>query len=437
MQQRTKNRLPSLFQPQNNGFVKSAGTASFEHEQHKPGELDSQARLLLLVNGLFIAASSLSGTFVNVYLWKVKSQFAPIAWFTFATHLAGALTFWIAGAYVKRFNKMNILRAGMAGSALFYMLVLLAGPAAISYAVPLGLVQGMAVGFFWLAFNVVYFEITEPDNRDRFNGWAGLLASLGGMLAPWLSGWLISRLPGSSGYRLIFALSLALFVVGGIISFFLKKRQSEGMYAWGFSFRCLREEPKWRWASAALAAQGMREGVFGFLIGLFVYIATKSEMTLGNFWLITSAVGLFSYFAAAKWYAPGYRKWGMLIGAIVMSGILLLFFWQVSYVTLLVFGIAVSIAYPLFSMPMISTVFDLIGTNEQSARNRVEYVVLREFALDVGRLAGISLFLLVTSISVSSSTLNWLVFAIGTGPLIAWLCMTRLFSSMNGKQSRT
>lgn len=435
MQQRTKNRLPSLFQPQNNGFVKSAGTASFE--QHKPGELDSQARLLLLVNGLFIAASSLSGTFVNVYLWKVKSQFAPIAWFTFATHLAGALTFWIAGAYVKRFNKMNILRAGMAGSALFYMLVLLAGPAAISYAVPLGLVQGMAVGFFWLAFNVVYFEITEPDNRDRFNGWAGLLASLGGMLAPWLSGWLISRLPGSSGYRLIFALSLALFVVGGIISFFLKKRQSEGMYAWGFSFRCLREEPKWRWASAALAAQGMREGVFGFLIGLFVYIATKSEMTLGNFWLITSAVGLFSYFAAAKWYAPGYRKWGMLIGAIVMSGILLLFFWQVSYVTLLVFGIAVSIAYPLFSMPMISTVFDLIGTNEQSARNRVEYVVLREFALDVGRLAGISLFLLVTSISVSSSTLNWLVFAIGTGPLIAWLCMTRLFSSMNGKQSRT
>ncbi|MGG1531624.1 MFS transporter [Brevibacillus agri] len=435
MQQKTKNRLSALFQPQNNSFAKSAGTAS--PEQHKPGELDSQARLLLLVNGLFIAAGSLSGTFVNVYLWKVKSQFAPIAWFTFATHLAGALTFWIAGAYVKRFNKMNILRAGMAGSALFYVLVLLAGPLAVSYAVPLGLVQGMAVGFFWLAFNVVYFEITGPDNRDRFNGWAGLLASVGGMLAPWLSGWLISRLPGSSGYRLIFALSLALFVVGGIISFFLKKRQSEGMYAWGFSFRCLREQPEWRWAAAALAAQGMREGVFGFIIGLFVYIATKSEMTLGNFWLITSAVGLCSYYAAAKWYAPRYRKWGMLIGAIVMSGILLLFFWQVSYVTLLAFGIAVSIAYPLFSMPMISTVFDLIGTNEQSARNRVEYVVLREFALDVGRLLGISLFLLVTSFSVSALTLNWLVFALGTGPLIAWLCMTRLFSAANAKQSRT
>jgi YQGE family putative transporter len=438
MQQKTKNRLPAFFPAMNSTSSKAPGSAA--PKSPKPGELDNQARLLLLVNGLFIAAGALSGTFVNVYLWKVKSQFAPIAWFTFATHLAGALTFWLAGAYVKQFNKMNILRAGMAGSALFYLLVLLAGPQAVSYAVWLGLVQGMAVGFFWLAFNVVYFEITGPDNRDRFNGWAGLLASVGGMLAPWLSGWLISRLPGNNGYRLIFALSLALFVVGGIISFFLKKRQSEGTYSWGFSFRCLREEPKWRLAAAALAAQGMREGVFGFIIGLFVYIATKSEMTLGNFWLITSAVGLLSYYVAAKWYAPRYRKWGMLTGAVMMSGILLLFFWQVSYTTLLAFGIVVSLAYPLFSMPMISTVFDLIGTNEQSAKNRVEYVVLREFALDVGRLVGISLFLLVTAISVSASTLNWLVFAIGTGPVLAWLCMKSLFpwpGTGDAKQSRT
>lgn len=89
---------------------------------------------------------------------------------------------------------------------------------------------------------------------------------------------------------------------------------------------------------------------------------------------------------------------------------------------------------------MISTVFDLIGTNEQSAKNRVEYVVLREFALDVGRLVGISLFLLVTAISVSASTLNWLVFAIGTGPVLAWLCMKSLFpwpGTGDAKQSRT
>lgn len=418
MQAKTKRRLPAFFQTSQHGS---------SQKQKESGRLDKQAKLLLLVNAVFIAAGALSGTFVNVFLWKVKSQFAPIAWFMLAINLAGALTFWIAGWYVKKFNKMNILRAGMAVSALFYLLVLLAGAKAVTYAFLLGLVQGMANGFFWLAFNVVYFEITNADNRDVFNGWAGLLASIGGMFAPWISGLLITRLPDSSGYTLIFGISLALFVVGVFISFFLKKRQSEGTYSWRFSFRCLRAEPEWRWAAGALAGQGLREGVFGFVIGLLVYISTKSEMTLGNYWLITSAVGLVSYFLIAKWFTPRYRKWGMLTGSVMMWGILLLFFWQVNFTMLLIFGIVVSIAYPLYSVPMLSTIFDLIGTSEESARNRVEYVVLREFALVAGRLIGILVFLLVTTISVSPHTLNWLILCIGTGPLIAWLCMTRLF----------
>ncbi|GED70354.1 hypothetical protein BRE01_40560 [Brevibacillus reuszeri] len=430
MHQKTKGRLPSFrHTPQQTGLDWSRPHPS-THEPHKHGQLDKQSRLLLLVNVLFITAGALSGTFVNVYLWKVKSQFAPIAWFTFTTHLVGALTFWLAGWYAKQGNKMNILRAGMAISALFYLVVLWIGPQAAAYAPLLGFIQGMAVGLFWLAFNVVYFEITGPDNRDRFNGWAGLLASGGGMLAPWISGLLITRLPGNSGYSLIFGLSLALFIVGVIISFFLKKRQSEGNYSWTFALRCLRENPEWRFAAGALAGQGLREGLFGFIIGLMVYIATKSEMTLGNYWLITSAVGIVSYYFTAKWLTVRYRKWGMLIGAVIMSGVVTLFFWQVSYTSLLIFGIAVGIAYPLFSVPMLSTIFDLIGTNEESARNRVEYVVLREFALDAGRLVGIIIFLIVTSISISPTTLNWLILSIGTGPIIAWLCMARLFQTV-------
>lgn len=422
MHQKTKTGFPAFckWQPQ-------SGQREDQEHQRGHGTLDTQARLLLIVNVLFITAGALSGTFVNVYLWKVKSQFAPIAWFTFATYLASALTFWLAGAWVKRYNKMNALRLGMSISALFYLLVLLLGTKVVAYAALLGVVQGMANGFFWLSYNVVYFEITGPDNRDLFNGWAGLLASGGGMLAPWISGILISRMTDAKGYTLIFTLSLVLFVIGVVISFFLKKRQSEGDYHWTFAVRSLRRDADWRWAFAALAGQGLREGLFGFIIGLMVYIATKSEMTLGNYWLITSAVGIVSYFAVGKWLKPRYRRWGMFSGALVMTAAVTLFFWKVSYVTLLAFGVAVGLFYPFFSVPIISTVFDLIGTNEESARNRVEYVILREFGLDAGRLLGIVIFLIVTSFSTSPVTLNWLILVVGTGPLIAWFCMRPLF----------
>lgn len=42
----------------------------------------------------------------------------------------------------------------------------------------------------------------------------------------------------------------------------------------------------------ALMAQGLREGVFMFLVGLMVYIATTNERKLGDFTLWTSLVGL-------------------------------------------------------------------------------------------------------------------------------------------------
>lgn len=435
MQQKTKSG--TFFPRSAKGAVSQDWSPSGAAQplRRKEGHLDNQAKLLLLVNILFIAASTLSGAFVTVYLWKVKSQFAPIAWFTFATHFAGALTFWLAGAWIKRANKMNALRAGMAVSAFFYLLVLLLGQHTVQYAALLGIVQGLASGFFWLAFNVVYFEITERDNRDRFNGWSGLLASGAGMLAPWISGLLIARMPDKTGYTLIFSLSLCLFIVGIIVSFFLQKRQTDGDYSWQFAFRTLHNNPNWRLAAGALAGQGLREGVFGFMISLLVYISTKSELSLGNYSLVTSAVGLASYFFIGKLFKPAYRKWSMLAGAVVMTGVLLIFFWQISYATLLVFGIAVALAYPLYSVPILSTVFDLIGTNAESVQHRVEYVVLREFALDAGRMIGVLLFLAVTSVSTDPATLKWLILAIGSGPLIAWLCLSRLFSIVHSERT--
>ena len=94
----------------------------------KQGErLDAQAILLLIVHALFGGANALSGTFVGVYLWKAKNDFALIGWFTLTTHLTMAITFWLAGKWVKEHNKMNCLRIGVSISACFYMLVLWIG----------------------------------------------------------------------------------------------------------------------------------------------------------------------------------------------------------------------------------------------------------------------------------------------------------------------
>jgi MFS transporter, YQGE family, putative transporter len=411
---------------ESNFFEGRGNEPAKEQGSQKKGKLDSQAILLLVVHTLFGIANALSGTFVGVYLWKAKNDFTLIGWFTLATHLTMAITFWLAGKWVKEHNKMNCLRVGVAVSACFYMLVLWLGSSSFHYFVWLGMVQGISSGLFWISFNVVYFEVTDPDNRDRFNGWMGLLGSGGGIIAPWISGLLIVGLGDTVGYRLIFSISLGIFVIGVIVSFFLKKRKLQGTYEWFLPIRCLKQaETPWRRVSLALVAQGFREGVFGFMIALLVYIATSSEASLGNFVLITSAVSLVSFWAAGKFVKPHFRKSAMLIGAIMMVAVIIPFFWKLDFTTLLVFGVGASLFLPLYTVPMVSTVFDLIGANEDSAKQREEYVVLRELGLNVGRVLGVLLFICVVSWSTTPLVMKILLLIIGSSPLVSWYFMRK------------
>ena len=390
---------------------------------------DRQTVLLLAVNGLFVLAGALSGTFLNVYLWKSRQDYLMIAWFTMAQQIALGLTFWIAGKWVKQGNKMNALRLGIAVSGLFYLFVLGAGKNAIDYIWPLGLLLGLSLGLFWLAFNVVYFEITDAENRDWFNGWVGLLGSITGIVGPWASGLIITWLQGDRGYRLIFTISMVIFGCTAVLSFFLKKRPASGQYEWLEGIRRLRDEDgTWRSAIAGLAMQGIREGVFSFLIALLVFTATNQESRLGQYMLITSAVSLVSYWAAGKWLKPAYRSPGMIAGAVIMVLVVVPLLWKVNYMTLLVLGIGTSLFMPLFMLPAVSVSFDLMGTSRKTAEKKVELVVVREISLMTGRIAGLFIFIAVLSFRKDPWILTLLLLVLGASPIGTWLFLRKILN---------
>ncbi|WP_249897648.1 MFS transporter [Paenibacillus sp. PK3_47] len=400
-------------------------------------ELQKQAALLLTVNGLYLLASVLAGTFLNVYLWKNRQNFAMIGWFTVAQQLAVGLSFWLGGKWVKEHNKMNALRAGIAVSGFFYLLVLLIGGDAIHYIWPLGLILGISTGLFWLAYNIVYFEISDAGSRDFFNGWMGLLGSFTGIIGPWISGWLISWLHGERGYRVVFIVSLCIYGAAAVLSFFLKKRKNGSAYLWLEPWRELRRSGSgWRPVAAALLFQGIREGVFSFLIGLLVYIAAKEESKLGQYTLITSGVSLASYWAAGKWFKPRHRPLGMLAGGLLLAAVVTPLLWKVSYGTLMIMGIGTSLFIPLYMLPMVSTSFDLIGVSEESAGKRVELVVLRELSLMSGRLAGLLVFIAVLSVSQSPRVITVLLLVLGTAPLGSWLILRKGMKGAGAPLSR-
>ncbi|WP_339260025.1 MFS transporter [Paenibacillus sp. FSL R5-0713] len=397
--------------------------------------LGRQSILLLGVNGLFALAGALSGTFLNVFLWKSRPDYAMLGWFTLSQQLTIGLTFWLAGKWVKEHNKMSALRLGTALSGIFYMIVLWAGSKAVDWIWPLGILLGCSLGLFWIAFNVVYFEITDRENRDLFNGWVGLLGSMTGIIGPWFSGLIITRMTDNTGYRLIFTVSLVIYVIAVVFSFFLKKRKVSGTYRWSEPWIQLsKPNSPWRTLALGLFAQGAREGVFAFLIALLVYLATAQEYKLGQFSLITSAVALVSYWAAGKWFKPQFRSKGMFIGALILLVVLLPLLWKVTYGTLLIMGIGSAVAMPLYVLPMISAGFDMMGTSGENVEKRVELVVLRELCLMLGRLFGLAIFIVTVINAPSLHMLTWLIIILGASPLIGWIFMRKLLNRTEGQE---
>src|SRR4051812_46183087 len=262
--------------------------------------LTKDLTLLLLIGGLYSLSVALSNTFVNIYLWKQTGELNDIGLYNLAVTVAQPFTFILAGRWAKKIDRVMVFRIGVILLALFYLSVLAFGASASEYLLLLGALLGMGYGFYWLAFNVLTFEITEPETRDFFNGFLGILSSIGGMIGPIAAGFIISRFEKFAGYSIVFGVSLGLFALAVFLSFSLKPRPAHGKYCFKRIWQERKQNRNWRLVTNAHFFQGLREGTFAFIISVYVYISTGSEMALGKFGLLNSGVAFVAYFAASR-----------------------------------------------------------------------------------------------------------------------------------------
>jgi MFS transporter, YQGE family, putative transporter len=386
------------------------------------GEVDVNRDLVLLlvIGGLYALSIALSNTFVNVYLWKQSGEFTHIALYNLASVVMQPLTFILAGRWAKKIDRVIVLRLGVSFLSVFFFTVLFLGEKANSYLLLLGALIGIGFGFYWLAFNVLTFEITEPETRDFFNGFLGLLTSFAGMIGPIVAGFLITSMEKFTGYKVIFAISLSLFVAAVILSFFLKRRPATGT----FDFKRILQERKhssnWKNILYAHFFQGLREGTFVFVIVVWVYIATNSELAIGTYGLVASAVSFVTYYLVGRFIKPNFRKKAILIGGVGLYLAIFLIAFELTFARLIMYGIVISMAYPILLVPYVSLTYDIIGRGWKAAEMRVEYIVVREIFLNGGRIFSILMFLLTVTLFDEEKGIPMLLLILGAGHLIIY-----------------
>lgn len=389
-------------------------------------ELTRDLSLLLYIGGIYSLSVALSNTFVNIYLWKQSGQFIDLAIYNLSVVIFQPLTFILAGRWAKKVDRVIVLRMGVSFLALFYLSVLFFGGNASHYLVVLGGLLGIGYGFYWLAFNVLTFEITEPETRDFFNGFLGTLNSAGGMIGPILAGYIISRFSSNIGYTIVFGVSLTLFALAVLLSFFIKRRPAHGRYLLRRIWRERNTNNNWRLITTAHFFQGLRDGTFAFIISVFVFVSTGSEFALGTFGLINSGISFLGYSIVARLIKNDFRKKAILLGGLLLYGAIFIIAFDFSYTRLLLYAAVIAIAYPIILVPYLSMTYDVIGRGWQAAEARVEYIVVRELFLNSGRIVSIVAFIGAITFFNDTESIPFLLMILGSGYIFVFYFLNKV-----------
>ncbi|MFD1171551.1 MFS transporter [Oceanobacillus picturae] len=397
-------------------------------------DINKDLLFLLVIGGLYSLGIFLSNTFVNIYLWKQSGDYITIAIYNLAIYLFQPATFILAGKLAKKVDRVVVLRLGVIFLSIFFLSVLLIGEQASKYNFLLGSLLGIGYGFYWLAFNVLTFEITEPETRDFFNGFLGVLQSFGGMIGPLLAGIIIARMEANIGYTTIFTISFILFILAVACSFFLNRRRAEG----SFHFRRILQErhhnKNWRRILHAHTFQGLREGIFAFIISIWVFLITQSEFSLGMFNLVLSGLSFVFYFIATKFIKNKLRKKAILLGGLILFFSTFIILFNLGYVQLIIYAVFIGIAYPIINVPYVSMTYDVIGKAWKAKEMRVEYIVVRELFVNLGRVASIVLFLGAVMLFPAKQVIPVLLIILGSGHLIIYFFVKNIYLGTKQKK---
>ncbi|WP_318036138.1 MFS transporter [Halobacillus salinarum] len=355
-----------------------------------------------------------------MYLWKQSNSYSDIALYNLSIYVLQPLTFIVAGKCAKKIDRVIVLRTGVTVLSLFFLTVLMVGERAATFNIMLGALLGIGYGFYWLAYNVLTFEITEPETRDFFNGFLGVLQSLGGMTGPLLAGYIISRFNNSTGYTVIFAISFGLFILAVLVSFGLSRRKAKG----NFSFKRIMDERKrnvnWNRILHAHISQGFREGTFLFAVSIWIFLITRDELSLGVFNLVYSGCSFLFFFLVGKWIKPSRRKKAIFLSGLSLYLSVLILLVSATMPLLLIYGAIAGVFFPLLYVPYISLTYDVIGKAWNAGEMRIEYIVVRELFLNTGRVLSILVFLFAISFIAPETGLPYILLLVGGGHFLIY-----------------
>jgi YQGE family putative transporter len=356
--------------------------------------LSKDAVTALIIHSCFQFGASMSGLFLNLYLWRLTQDLTVNGIYNIVVFLLTPPTFALGGWLSKRRDRMVTYRLGIVLIALFYLMVVIAQEQVAQYYIMFAIFNGIAAGLYWTGYLVIQYDVSTDANRIRFLAINMVVFNSAGLAGPALAGFIIQRSEGLQGYIFIFMLAFIMFVIAAIVSFRIPMvRNHHKAYYLKFMGLVMSKNRQWLKALYSFLVLGLFQGIMLFLPNIMLFQTVGREDWVGYLGVFFSSLTVATGYVISRLAQKEHvRKYVMLstTGVVIGSALLLvrMEFWSVA-----VFMILFSICNPLAVNTLTSYYYRLIGTLPLKGQLRVESVVMRELFLNVGRVVSITLLI--------------------------------------------
>lgn len=357
--------------------------------------LGKNAIISLSIHACFQFGSSMSGLFLNLYLWRLTQDLIINGLYNILVFAIAPAAFAAGGWLAKRKDRMVTYRLGILMNALFYLLVVIAQENVAEFYVLFALLNGIASGFYWVGFLVLQYDVSTDKNRIRYLALNMISYNAAGLAGPALAGFVIQRSDGLSGYILIFSLAFITFLIAAIVSFRIPLQPARHRtFYLKLMGLLMSKNRRWLHGLYCLFIFGLFQGVMLFLPNILLFLTLGREDWVGYFGVFfSSLIVATGYVLSRMAKKENARKYFLVssIGITLGSSLLLI---EVSLWSVVLFMMLFSVFNPLAMNTLTSYYYRLIGTLPLKGELRVESVIMRELFLNGGRIVSISILLL-------------------------------------------
>lgn len=356
--------------------------------------MTKEETVVLNILGFYFLANSLSGVFLNLYLFKLGGFHAIVSYGVISL-IVLFIFFFISGKFLQSFSTQDLVKTGFVFFCIVFALLFVLKEQSIHYLYILSILNGIGLGTFWPGINLSSYIVSHEHTRNKYFGNMNFLMNLSQSIGPVISGLIIY----SSGYLYTKNIGYTfVFFLVFCVMFYLFFYSSKLPCYSGIQFavkHLVKHKRKASW-NIVLTQQflyGLFDVAFGAFSGVLIFFIVNNEFSLGVVNAVSTCIFAVSSLFAGRILQK--HRHAFILGALFSSVGLLIFALQQNWLGIISLMVFNNMFIPYLNIPTSKAILDVIDKEQEPWQEKYHFLIERDSVLGLGRIINYIVLLLI------------------------------------------